>query len=84
MKILYFAWVREKTGRSAEDVTLPENVTTVTGLVDWLKTRDGGYGEAFADQSVVRVAVNQEYVTIDHAVSDDDEVAFVPPVTGGL
>jgi len=83
MKILYFAWVREKTGVSAEDISVPETVNSVSGLVDWLKTRNGGYAEAFADHNVVRVAVNQEYVTIDHAVSDDDEVAFFPPVTGG-
>jgi len=83
MKLLYFAWVREKTGTSSEDVSIPENIATVSELVDWLKTREGGYAEAFADQNVVRVAVNQEYVTLDHAVSDEDEVAFFPPVTGG-
>jgi sulfur-carrier protein len=83
MRILYFAWVREKTGKSDEEVTIPETVNTVSQLVDWMKTREGGYAEAFADQNVVRVAVNQEYVTIDHAVSNDDEVAFFPPVTGG-
>ncbi len=83
MNILYFAWVREKTGISSEDVHVPNTVGTVVELVDWLKARGGGYVEAFADQNVVRVAVNQEYVTIDHAVSDDDEVAFFPPVTGG-
>ncbi len=83
MNILYFAWVREKTGISSEDVHVPKTVGTVVELVDWLKARGGGYAEAFADQNVVRVAVNQEYVTIDHAVSDDDEVAFFPPVTGG-
>lgn len=83
MKLLYFAWVREKTGTSAEEVGIPESIATVSDLVDWLKTREGGYAEAFADQNVVRAAVNQEYVTLDHAVSDDDEVAFFPPVTGG-
>jgi len=83
MKLLYFAWVREKTGTSSEDISIPEYIATVSELVDWLKTREGGYAEAFADQNVVRVAVNQEYVALDHAVSDDDEVAFFPPVTGG-
>ena len=38
---------------------------------------------AFADLSVVRVAVNQEYVTLDHPVTAEDEVALFPPVTGG-
>jgi molybdopterin synthase sulfur carrier subunit len=83
MKVLYFAWVREKIGMPVEDIALPEMVTTVSGLIDNLKTRGGGYAEAFADESVVRVAVNQEYVKTDHALSDGDEVAFFPPVTGG-
>ncbi len=83
MKILYFAWLREKTGTGSEDVTLPPEVTHVGGLVEWLAGRGGGYGEAFADLSLVRVAVNQEHVKLDHPVADGDEVAFFPPVTGG-
>lgn len=83
MKVLYFAWVREKVGSPLEDMVLPDSVTTVSGLIDNLKSRGGGYAEAFKDESVVRVAVNQEYVTTDHALSDNDEVAFFPPVTGG-
>ncbi len=83
MKILYFAWLREKAGVGAEDVTLPDDVTTVASLVEWLKTRSAGHAEAFRDSSVVRVAVNQEHVGLDHPVAADDEIAFFPPVTGG-
>lgn len=83
MKILYFAWLREKTGVSEEDVSLPGEVTDVSGLVDWIIARGGGFADAFADPSLVRVAVNQEHVTLDHGVEDGDEVAFFPPVTGG-
>ncbi len=83
MKILYFAWIREKAGIAEEDVTLPSTVNTVGALVDWLKERGGGYGEAFADDAVVRAAVNQEHVGLDHPVADGDEVAFFPPITGG-
>ncbi|MEE9317961.1 MAG: MoaD/ThiS family protein, partial [Rhodospirillales bacterium] len=42
MKILYFAWLREKAGIAEEDVTPPESVDTVGALVDWLKERGGG------------------------------------------
>lgn len=83
MKILYFAWLKEKTGVGEEDVTLPDGVRDVSGLVTWLKGRGVGFAEAFADESIVRAAVNHEHVTLDHAVAEGDEVAFFPPVTGG-
>lgn len=83
IKVLYFAWFCEKTGTAAEDVAPPASVRTVGDLVAWLKGRDAGRAAAFADPAVVRVAVNQEYVKLDHAVNPGDEVAFFPPVTGG-
>ncbi len=83
MKLLYFAWLRTRTGIGEEDVSLPAEVATVTELVAWLKDRGPGYAKAFAEMQAVRAAVNQEYVPFDHPVSDGDEVAFFPPVTGG-
>ncbi len=83
MKLLYFAWFREKAGVSEEQASPPDTVTTVAALVDWLKSRGNGYTDAFADVSIVRVAVNQEYVSMDHPVAPGDEVAFFPPITGG-
>lgn len=83
MKVLYFAWLKEKTGLSHEDVDLPNGVTDVSGLVAWLQGRGDGYADAFGDASIVRVAVNQEHVEMSHPLSNDDEVAFFPPVTGG-
>ena len=52
-------------------------------LLEWLKTRGPGYAEALKDGSVIRVAVNEEYVPFDHPVRAEDEVAIFPPVTGG-
>jgi len=83
MKALYFAWVREKTGCSVEDVTLPKGVGTVAELIQWQMSRGGGYAEAFGDAKSIRVAVNQTHVGTAHPVADGDEVAFFPPVTGG-
>lgn len=83
MKLLYFAWIRERTGVAQEEVTTSEDVATVEQLIYWLAARGGGYETAFSDLSVVRVAVNQEYVSLEHSVSEGDEVAFFPPVTGG-
>ena len=83
MKILYFAWLKEKTGVGEEDLALPDGIDDVHGLIAWLKGRGEGYAAAFADEAVVRVAVNHEHVELDHGVADGDEVAFFPPVTGG-
>lgn len=83
MKIVYFAWLREKAGISEEDVSPPATVKDVQGLIEWLRARDAGHAEALADLSVVRVAVNQEYVQLDHPVDSGDEIAMFPPVTGG-
>jgi molybdopterin synthase sulfur carrier subunit len=83
VKIIYFSWVRDKTGIGSEELTPPASVSTVASLVDWLKERGEGYQKAFADVTVIRAAVNQEHVKLDHPVGPDDEVAFFPPVTGG-
>ena len=83
MNVLYFAWVRQKVGRSEEQFDLPADVATVRALAEHLAARGGGYADAFADLKLLRVAVNQEHVQFDAAVAADDEVAFFPPVTGG-
>jgi molybdopterin converting factor subunit 1 len=83
MKILYFAWLRERVGLGEEDVVLPAGITDVAGLVTWLRGRSPGHEAAFAQGRLVRCAVNQDFATPDAAVHDRDEVAFFPPVTGG-
>ena len=83
MKLLYFAWLRARIGCAEEEIELPREVRNVTALLDWLKARGGRYAEALRDPSVVRVAVNQEYVGREHPLREGDEVAIFPPVTGG-
>ena len=83
MKVLYFAWLRTKTGIGEEDVTPPADVATAGALVDWLAGRSPRHADALANRKVVRVAVNQEHVDLDHPVRAGDEVALFPPVTGG-
>ena len=83
MKLLYFAWIRAKIGVAEEQVTLPPDVRNVGQLLDWLASRGGNYAAALKERSVVKVAVNQEYVAADHALQPGDEVALFPPVTVG-
>ncbi len=83
MKILYFAWLRDKAGCSERDVAPPPGVATVGALIDWLAAQDERQAEVFADRSVVRSAVNQDFAEADTPVCPGDEVAFFPPVTGG-
>lgn len=83
MKIVYFAWLRERTGLTEEDVAPPATVKDVGGLVTWLATRSDGHARAFAEPGQIRAAVNQEYARLDHPVAAGDEIAFFPPVTGG-
>ena len=83
MKVLYFAWLRERVGFADEAVTPPPSVNTVGGLLDWLKQQSSGHAEALRDLSAVRVAVNQEYAGPDAPVREGDEIALFPPVTGG-
>lgn len=83
MKILYFAYFREKIGAGEEEISPPIKINTVSALIDWLKGCSAGHAEALADIATVCVAVNQEYANFDTPVAPNDEVALFPPVTGG-
>jgi molybdopterin synthase sulfur carrier subunit len=83
VKLLYFAWVRQKIGLSEEQIELPSSVTSVSTLVDFLRTRGRGYDEAFRNPALIRVAVNQHHTDFNAVLHPGDEVAFFPPVTGG-
>jgi molybdopterin synthase sulfur carrier subunit len=83
MKLLYFAWVREKVGRGAEEIELPPGITTVSDVVGWLKTRGPEFDEAFARPELVRAAVDKVHVKGSAIIAGAREIAFFPPVTGG-
>jgi len=83
VNLLYFAWVRQKIGKSEERITLPAGIANVDGLVVHLKSLGPAYADAFENIARLRVAVNQRHTNFDAAIVDGDEVAFFPPVTGG-
>ncbi len=83
LKILYFAWVRERVGRAEETVELPAGVATVHDLMGWLAGRGEEYAHAFDNPKVIRAAIDRAHVKADTAIAGAREVAFFPPMTGG-
>jgi molybdopterin synthase sulfur carrier subunit len=81
MRVLYFAWMRERIGLSQEEVAT--DAATVAELVDELRAREPRYAAAFADMDAVRVAVDQRMADLGAPLTGAREVAFFPPVTGG-
>ncbi|WP_118135199.1 molybdopterin converting factor subunit 1 [Oceanicella sp. SM1341] len=81
MRVLYFAWVRERIGLPREEVET--SAQTVAELVAELRGREERYALAFSDLSALRVAVDQEVVGFDASLTAAREVAFFPPMTGG-
>lgn len=83
MKVLYFAWLRERTGLGEEEIEPPAGVRTVGDLVEWLKGRGPEFAHAFENDAVVRAAVDQAHAGRDAPLAGVREVAFFPPMTGG-
>ncbi len=83
LRVLYFAALRERLGRSEESLDAPSEVANVAQLRDWLAQRGEPWSGAFAEIRRVRAAVDQTMVDERHTLHDGAEVAFFPPVTGG-
>lgn len=83
MKLLYFAWVRERIGKPGEEVDLPPGITTVAELMRWLAQRGEEYGYAFENPKVIRAAIDRTHVRPDAPIGSAKEIAFFPPMTGG-
>ena len=83
MKVLYFAWVRERIGKTEESVEPPADVTTVADLIGWLSKRGEEYAYAFEKPKVIRAAIDRTHVRPDTKIAGAGEIAFFPPMTGG-
>lgn len=81
-RILYFSWVREKIGTPEETLTLPTEVNSVAQLVSFLRSKGEPYASVLANPQL-RVAVNQTYARLQDPLTDKDEIAIFPPVSGG-
>ncbi|WP_299864700.1 molybdopterin converting factor subunit 1 [uncultured Hoeflea sp.] len=83
VKLVYFAWVRERIGKGSEEIDLPEGVTTVGELIAHLSTLGEEYEAAFAVPQVIRAAIDEEHADHDEAIGAAREIALFPPMTGG-
>ncbi|WP_342152165.1 molybdopterin converting factor subunit 1 [Methylorubrum sp. SB2] len=83
MKLVYFAWVRERVGKPEETVTPPPEVATVADLIGWLRTRGEEYAYAFESEGVVRTAIDRVHAKPASPIAGAQEIAFFPPMTGG-
>ena len=83
MKLKYFAWVRERIGKSEETIEPPPSVQTVEELIAWLARRGETYAHAFETPRVIRAAIDHTHVKPDAAIKGAREIAFFPPMTGG-
>jgi molybdopterin synthase sulfur carrier subunit len=83
VKLLYFAWVRERIGRAEEVVQPPPGVATVADLMTWLAGRGEEYAFAFDNPKVIRAAIDRAHVKPTATIAGAKEIAFFPPMTGG-
>jgi sulfur-carrier protein len=83
VKLVYFAWVRERIGKPSEEVTLPDGLATVADLVAWQAGRGEEYAHAFASPATIRVALDQQHARPADELGHPREIAFFPPMTGG-
>jgi sulfur-carrier protein len=83
VKVLYFAWVRERIGKPEEEIEPPAGVATVGDLVAWLARRGEQYAYAFENPKIIRAAIDRSHVTPDAAIAGAREIALFPPMTGG-
>jgi molybdopterin synthase catalytic subunit len=79
VRVKLFAMLRERAGTGDAFHELPEG-STVNDLWDKLRREHGGLSGV---NLKLLYAVNSEYVVLAHRLADGDEVAFVPPVSGG-
>ncbi len=83
LKLVYFAWVRERVGKVEEEILPPASVATVAELIGWLAGRGEEYAYAFENPKVIRAAIDRNHVRPDSAIAGAKEIAFFPPMTGG-
>ena len=83
MVIKYFSWIKEHIGKSEEQIILPSHINNINQLINYLNEIDEKYKLIYEKKELIKIAVNKTYSSFDANISNNDEIAFFPPVTGG-
>ncbi len=83
MKILYFAWLRERLDRGEEEVSPPAEVKTVADLIGGLRGRDEAADLAMQRPEIIKAAIDAKIVPHTASIAGAKVVALFPPMTGG-
>ncbi|UYO01011.1 MAG: MoaD/ThiS family protein [Devosia sp.] len=83
MKVLYFAWLRERLNRASDEVDPPASVVTLADLVAWLRSRDEALDLAMAVPAMFKLSRDARIMPPETPIAGAREVAILPPMTGG-
>ncbi len=83
VRVVYLARLREAFGTSGESLAIAGDAPSVATVLTALRERGGAWSRELASGRAVRVAVNHELAAADAPVREGDEIALLPPVTGG-
>ncbi len=83
MKILYFSWIKDKIGKDQEDIEIKKDINSISELIDFLRSISSDYKNAFLDINSIRFSINMKVAKLNDKISNEDEIAFFPPMTGG-
>ena len=82
MKIKYFSWLKNITNIEFEEIN-DANINDINSLQKYLCKKYPKLKEYFLDDQIIRIAINLEYTSENIKISNEDEIAFFPPVSGG-
>ena len=82
MKIKYFAWIKTITKTDSEYIDLG-NIKDIESLKKYLSIKYPKLNDYMIKDQIIRIAVNLEYTSENIILSNNDEIALFPPVSGG-
>jgi len=82
MKIKYFAWIKNITNTDSEEIS-NKNIVDIESLKIYLCKKYPKLENHILKDQIIRISVNLEYTSDNIILTNKDEIAFFPPVSGG-